>query len=141
MPISPCKLFSFSRYFNFCWYHSPNPHPPSPLFFLLSCFFDWMGDHATFHLLFYLMMLWNYTCRVLVPFSTRGTLMCVLCIKSHNVVFYWYFDLVSHTQTYKHTQHTQGPLDWQTLINIYLHQYRYLNCYVLTGTTFITSND
>ena len=39
---------------------------------------------------------------------------------THNVVFYWYSDLISHTQTHKHTQHTQGPVDWRTHINIYL---------------------
>ena len=39
---------------------------------------------------------------------------------THNVVFYWYSDLTSHTQTHKHTQHTQGPLDWHGHINIYL---------------------
>ena len=38
---------------------------PFPLSFLLSCFFGWMCDHATFELLFYL--IWIYTCRVLVP--------------------------------------------------------------------------
>ena len=26
-------------------------------------FFDWMGNHATFDVLFYLMILWTYTCR------------------------------------------------------------------------------
>ena len=36
-----------------------------------------------------------------------------------HVVFYWYSDLISHT--HKHTQHTQGPVDWHTHINIYLH--------------------
>ena len=38
-----------------------------------------------------------------------------------NVVFYWYSDLISHTHTRKHTQHTQGPVDWHTHININLH--------------------
>ena len=36
--------------------------PPPPPIFLLSCFFGWMGDHATFDLLFYLMITWIYTC-------------------------------------------------------------------------------
>ena len=35
------------------------------------------------------------------------------------MVFYWHSDLISHTE--KHKQHTQGPADWQTNINIYLH--------------------
>ena len=38
-----------------------------------------------------------------------------------NVVFYWYSYLISHTQTEKHTQHTQGPVDLHTHIIIYLH--------------------
>ena len=29
--------------------------------------------------------------------------------------------LISHIKTQKHTQHTQGPLDWHTHINTYLH--------------------
>ena len=35
---------------------SPTPchlQPPPQLFFLLSCFFGWMGDHASFDVLFY----------------------------------------------------------------------------------------
>ena len=38
---------------------------------------------------------------------------------THNVVFYWYSNLI--LQTHKHTQHTQGPVDWHTHINICLH--------------------
>ena len=34
--------------------------PPSPLLFLLSCFFGWVGDHTTFKVLFYLMIKWIY---------------------------------------------------------------------------------
>ena len=30
---------------------------------------------------------------------------------THNVVFYWYSDLISHTQTHKYTQHTQGLVE------------------------------
>ena len=40
---------------------------------------------------------------------------------THNVIFYWYSDLISHTQTHTHTQCTQGPVVWHTHINIYLH--------------------
>ena len=39
---------------------------------------------------------------------------------THNVVFYWYSDMTSHTQTYKQTQGTD-TVDWHTHINIYLH--------------------
>ena len=41
---------------------------------------------------------------------------------THNVVFYWYSDLISHT--HKHA-------------NLYI----YTTCYVLTAATFITLND
>ena len=41
--------------------------PLPPLIFLLSCFFGWMGDRVTFDVLFYLMILWIYTCRALEP--------------------------------------------------------------------------
>ena len=40
--------------------------PPSLLFFLLSSFFGWMGDRATFDMLFYLAIIWIYTCQTLV---------------------------------------------------------------------------
>ena len=35
----------------------------------------------------------------------------------------WFFDMISYTQkqTHKDTQHTQGPVDLHTHINIYLH--------------------
>ena len=40
---------------------------------------------------------------------------------THNTVFYWYSNLISHTQICKHTQHTQGSVDWHTHVNIYLN--------------------
>ena len=46
------------------------PRPPSStptVFFLFSCSFDWMGDRATFDVLFYLMIIRIYKCRPLVP--------------------------------------------------------------------------
>ena len=80
-----------------------NPCPPLPchlqsltqLFFLLSCFFGWMGAHITLDVLFYLMIMD-------LNMSSIGNLVpegpwCVLCIKARqvywgltsNVVFYW----------------------------------------------------
>ena len=38
---------------------------------------------------------------------------------THNVVFYWYSDLIS--PTHKHRQHSQGIVDWHTHVVIYLH--------------------
>ena len=66
--------------------------------------------------------------------SSHGTLApegpwCVFYATGHKV--YWgvtqcgffcsYSDLVSQTQTQRHTQHTQGPVDWHVHENIYLH--------------------
>ena len=59
--------------------------PPFPLFLLLSYFFGWMGDQATFDVLFYVMIIWISTCRSLVPY-TRRTLMCALCNKTSNLL-------------------------------------------------------
>ena len=72
--------------------------------------------------------------------STTRNLWCVLCYKTpvywgltHNMVFsstlIWY-----HTN--KHTQHTQGPIDWNTHINIYINT----TCHVLTVAICITLN-
>ena len=100
--------------------------PQLRLLFLLSCFFGWMGDHATFDVLFYLMIAWIYTCRAWY-LSTRKTLICALC-KRRQV--YWdcvFLLLLWFGITHKQKQHTQGPVDWHTHI-IYI----YTNCYMLT---------
>ena len=121
-------------------YYLPNPLPPfsnfitpppyfslqtpPPLLFLLSC---WMGDRATFDvfyfLLNYIMDLHMLSLGTVVPegpwcvfYSTRHQVYWGL---THNVTFCWYPGLISHTL--KHTQHTQGPLEWHIHINIYLH--------------------
>ena len=99
--------------------------PPLPLFFLLSCVFGRMVDLAIFNVLFYVMIIWIYTCRVLVPyyqkdldvcFMQQGTKFSEVWHKIGFLLVHW-FD-ITHT---KHTQHTQGPVDWHTHINIYLH--------------------
>ena len=58
---------------------TPPPLPcqlqsPPPFLFLLPCFVGWMGDCATFHALFYLIILWVYKCWVLLlrVFPTGG---------------------------------------------------------------------
>ena len=66
------------------------PPPPFPVIsnpnshcsFCCPVFFGWMGDHTTFNVLFYVMMIWTYT-----------------CVKP------------------------QGPVDWHTHKNIYLHHF------------------
>ena len=69
-------------FFKFC----PTPSPPLPchlqpppqLFFRLSCFFGWMGYHATLDVLFYLMIIWIYTCQALVPWYQRDLDVCFM---------------------------------------------------------------
>ena len=79
---------------------SLSPPTPTPTVFFLSCFFCWMGDHATF----YLLTIWYL--------STRRTLMCFMQqdVKFtelwYNVVIYWYSDFISHTQTNTNTHST-----------------------------------
>ena len=71
-----------SSFFKFCPTPSPllpcHLQPPPQLFFLLSCFFGWMGDHATFDVLFYLMIIWIYTCQALVPWYQKDLDVCFM---------------------------------------------------------------
>ena len=60
--------------------HLPAPtsqhfQSPLPLLFLFFSFFGWMGDHATFDVLFYMMIMWICSCQV-----------CVLCNKASNLL-------------------------------------------------------
>ena len=91
---------------------SPNPchlHPPHQGFFLLSCFFCWMGDHATFDVLFYLMIIWIYTCQASVPYYQKDLDVYFMQqgVKS-TVVWHivWFFTgtlILYHTHTHMHT--------------------------------------
>ena len=83
---------------------------PPQMFFLLPCFFGWMGDHATFDVLFCLGTLvpWD------VFYTTRRQVYGGLTHCGFLLVLW--FD-IKHT----HTKHTQRPVDWYTHINIYLH--------------------
>ena len=89
-------------------------HCSVPLLFLFSCFFDYIGDHATFDVLFYLKIIWIYTCQAslgtLVPEGSRCVVYVtrhpVYCGRTHNVVFQWYFDLISHTLKHINTPTT-----------------------------------
>ena len=71
--------------------------PPPPLLILLPCFFDWMGDSATFDVLFYLM----YYGSAHVESWYVCTLICYL---SH-----------THTHTHTHTQR-QSTLTTQATV-------------------------
>ena len=112
--------------------------PPIPMFFLLSCFFDRMADRTTLDVLFYLMIIWIYTCSALVPYYQKDLDMCFMqkassLLRSETCFFtgtlIWY-------HTHKHTQHTQRPVDWHAHI-IYI----YTTCYMLTAATSIRLND
>ena len=127
-------------FFKFC---PPSPLPPPLpchlqslplLFFLLSCFFGWMSDYATFDVLFSLIIIWMYTCWALVPWYKKDLDVCFMqqgikfILSSDTCVFLlvlWFDITHTHTHTHTHTkytQHTQGPVDWQTHINLYLCQ-------------------
>ena len=112
----------YLTFLKFC----PTPLPcclqPSPsLLFLMSCFFEWMGDLSTFNVLLHLMILWIYKCHTLY-LRNRQTLICFRGL-TNNVFFYWYSDLISHTHThtYIHTKiHSPVRLiDWHNHINTY----------------------
>ena len=76
--------------------------PTPPLLFLLSCFFGWMGDHTTFDVLFYLMILWIYTCWTLGPWCVFNATRCqVHWNPTHNVDFCWCSDLKYITVTWE----------------------------------------
>ena len=52
--------------------------PPPAVLFLLSSFFDWMGGRATFDVLFYLMILYIYTCWALIPLYQKDLALCFI---------------------------------------------------------------
>ena len=108
--------------------HPPptSPLPPTPTPTVLSVvLFLWLnGYHTTFDvLLFYLMIIWIYTCQA----STWRTLMCVLCNKVSSLLrsdTMWFFTCtLIWYHTHMHTQYTQGPVDRHTHMNIYLHHH------------------
>ena len=77
IPNTPCITFLLRCYEDPSYFPYPNvlkflskqfsplPRTFTALLFLMSCFFDSMRDSATFEVLFYLMILWIYTCRAL----------------------------------------------------------------------------
>ena len=80
--------------------------------------------------------------------STRRTLMCVLCNKASRLLrsdtrdflLILWFDI---KHTHRDTQHTQGPVDWHTHINTYLHHLLYahsIRCYKTRFLVWNTNN-
>ena len=104
-PILPTSLFS-----DFCTTTRP-PHPcllqhTPPLFFLLFCFFGWMGDNATIDVPFYLMMIWIYTCRPLVPYYQKDLDVCFKFTKVWHIMWFFSGTLIwyhTHKKTKTHT--------------------------------------
>ena len=89
--------------------------PLPQLLFFISCFFDWLGDRATFDVLFHLMILWICKCRALVPQYHNNLDMYSM----QQGVKYTQI----HTNTHIHTKihSTLRPIDWRTHISIHLH--------------------
>ena len=88
--------------------------PLPTLLFLLSYLFGWMGDLTLSDVLFYLMLLWIYTCWAFVPYYQK-----VYYGLTHNVAFYWYSDLVI-----PHTAGTSRPVDWHSGTSRLRHPYK-----------------
>ena len=106
---------------------SPPPLPQAPpntqtLLFLLTYFIGWMGDRATFDVLFYLIIMGLKIMSLSTIVSERPCY--VFYAKKCHV--YWvltYSWLFTSTliwyHTHKNTQRTQKLIDWQTHVNIY----------------------
>ena len=100
---------AYPPFLKFC--STPPPcrrQPPPPLLFLLSSFFDRMGDHATFDVLFCLMILWIHTCLTLVHQYQKDLDACFMQqgIKFTEVWHMWLFAGTPtwyHTNSHKHT--------------------------------------
>ena len=104
-------------FFKFCPTPSPllpcHLQPPPQLFFLLSCFFDWLGDHATFDVLFYLMLTWIYTFQALVPRYENDLDMCFMqqgirFTEVWHIMWFFIGTLIwYHKHTTTHTAHSR----------------------------------
>ena len=92
-------------------------NPQRPLFFLLSCFFGWMSDCTTVMCYFaVLMILWIYTCQVLVPKYQKDLDVCFMqqgikCIEVWHLMWFFAGTLIwyhknTYTQTQRHTVHS-----------------------------------
>ena len=140
--MNTCPIFFATPPFKFCLpssLHLPCClQSPPPLLILLPCFFDWMGDRATFDVPFSLMISWMYTCRALRPWcmfyaARRQVYWGLTC---GFLLVHWFDITHSQTHTCKDTQHTQGPVYWHTHINVI-----YTNFHVLIIAIFIALNE
>ena len=127
-PPSPCSLL---------------PTTPSSLLFLLSCYLSFCCLSAVLFLLngWLHHIWWAILLNDILAqhMSILGTLVsegpwcvfyairhqiycmawCTMCFFAGTLIWY---------HTLKHTQHTQGSVDWHTHINIYLHYYLFTMC-------------
>ena len=108
------EIFSIPRCLPCCL------EPPAPLLIMLSCFFGWMGDCATFGVLFYLMRSWMYPCRALGPWCVFYATRCQVYWGLTHVAFCWYSDLISQTQTHTQTHTAYSGASRLT------HPYKYI---------------
>ena len=113
---------------------SPTPHPslspPTPTPYCCFCCLVFFLPNGWEHHIWCALLLNDI---MNLHMSSHGTLVpkgpwCVLYATrhqvyrglTHNVIFCWYSDLISHA--HKHAQHIQGQLlDWHIQTNIYLH--------------------
>ena len=131
-PPLPFQILSTSLHLPCCL------QSPPPLLILLPCFFDWIGDRATFDVPFSLMISWMYTCQALRPWcmfyaARRQVYWGLTC---GFLLVHWFDITHSQTHTCKDTQHTQGPVYWHTHINVI-----YTNFHVLIVAIFIALNE
>ena len=123
----PLPLMPKPPFFKFCpplptFPVTSKPHPQCSFCCLVSLFEWLMAPHLICLILLNIMDL---------HMSSLTTLMCALCNKVSSLLrsdtecflLVLWFD-ITHTNTHKvkDTQHTQGPVDWHTHINIYFHQ-------------------
>ena len=126
-------LYWLPPFLKFC--PTPLPRylqPLPPLLFLMSCFFGWVGDRATFDVLFYdVMDLYMSTVGTLVPEGPYYVFYAGRCHVfwdlTRNVVFCLYSDLISHKQTLTQVDTVHSGANRKT------HPYKYLLAPPVTG--------
>ena len=83
-----------------------NPHPHCS--FCCPLFFGWMGYYATFDMLFYLIIIWIYICRALVPWYQKELYVCFMQQSAkftEDWYIMWFFTgiLIRHHKTNTHS--------------------------------------
>ena len=86
-----------------------NPHPHCS--FCCPLFFGWMGYYATFDMLFYLIIIWIYICRALVPWYQKELYVCFMqqsakFTEDWHIMWFFTGTLIRHHKTNTHTAHS-----------------------------------